>query len=285
MEDKIKWVEREPKHVIIGYKGEVGSAIYEILKKAEHGVWGIDLKAAEGNYSPLARADFLHICIPYSDIFIIKVAEFIEQYCSVDTEVIIHSTVAPRTTESLERIHKKIGFSPVRGVHPNLVKGIKTFPKYYASSNMQSCETVQEMYASVGICCVYTSDTLALEFGKLINTTYYGMIIAMTQEVVRLSKLYGFDKDVVYHFIKTTGDRTLMPYAQTIGGHCIVSNAKILENFHSIMARYMSIHNSMFKSWFADDKIYFESEKNKPKKDPYFPKVDIKGKLKKEEQK
>ena len=70
----------------------------------------------------------MHICIPpikgYEQIIKSYIGIFKPRY------TVIHSTFAVGTAKKLKCFH-----SPVRGIHPNIAEGIKTFVKYLAPKN------------------------------------------------------------------------------------------------------------------------------------------------------
>ena len=105
--------------LIIG-RGEVGTSLYNVLKK-KYDVSIRDKEDVEIN----KQVYVLHICFPYFKDFINEVKSYIEIYQPKYT--VIHSTVPIGTSNQCEAFH-----SPVRGMHPNMEKGLKTFIKYLA---------------------------------------------------------------------------------------------------------------------------------------------------------
>ena len=103
---------------ILGY-GEVGQAVAGLYESV---VICDPYKEYDDDMSNL---DLLNVCIPYTNGFVDDVKEIIEDIKPKHT--VIHSTVPVGTTES---VGMKVIHSPVRGLHPNLLKGLKTFVKY-----------------------------------------------------------------------------------------------------------------------------------------------------------
>ncbi|MDO8663400.1 MAG: hypothetical protein Q7K28_00980, partial [Candidatus Wildermuthbacteria bacterium] len=149
---------------ILGY-GEVGQAIAKFFVNPLIK----DLKRDDG----LAGVDILHICLPWSKNFIKIVQKEIKEI--KPNLAIIHSTVAPGTV-------RKIGgmtvHSPVRGIHPHLYKGIKTFVKYIGADNKKAGELARKHLEGLGIKTKVFYPSIATEIGKLLDTTYYGLCIA-----------------------------------------------------------------------------------------------------------
>src|SRR5690348_8438572 len=103
-------------HLVIG-NGEVGSALREIL--------AADIMDLNFQQLSSDRYEFLHICFPYKDSsFLSAVKTYQDRFGPRLT--IIHSTVPVGTTSRLDAVH-----SPIRGVHPFMTQGIRTFVKYF----------------------------------------------------------------------------------------------------------------------------------------------------------
>jgi UDP-N-acetyl-D-mannosaminuronate dehydrogenase len=215
---------------ILGY-GEVGQAITKFYKKPLIK----DLKRDDN----LKSVDILHICLPWSEEFIKIVKKEIKQIKPKLT--IIHSTVAPGTT-------KKIGgttvHSPIRGIHPYLHKGIKTFVKYIGADDKKAGETAKKHLERLGIKTKVFYPSTTTEIGKLLDTSYYGLIIAWHGEMKKLCDKYKINFDeTVTDFNKTYNEGykklgkinvirpVLYPPKDGIGGHCLIENAKILQEY------------------------------------------------------
>ena len=125
---------------ILGY-GEVGQAIAKFYGSAGSPQAKIkDLNKDDG----LKGVEILHVCIPFNEKFIEVVSKEIK---SIKPKlVIVHSTVAPGTTKKLisKTGNKMIAHSPVRGIHPHLYKGIKTFVKFIGAENKKAGEMAKK---------------------------------------------------------------------------------------------------------------------------------------------
>ena len=111
------------RHYVAG-NGEVGSAIAETLS----GEYDVEVFGKAGTSG---TCDVLHVCFPHSDTFEAQVEDAALRYAPNLT--IIHSTVPVGTTDSLATTLRVV-HSPVRGVHPHLVEGVRTFVKYFAGN-------------------------------------------------------------------------------------------------------------------------------------------------------
>ncbi|MDO8686658.1 MAG: hypothetical protein Q7K11_00410 [Candidatus Berkelbacteria bacterium] len=231
-------VKRDDLIGILGY-GEVGQAIAKFYRNPRIK----DLKRDDG----LKGVEILHICLPWTTDFV-KIAK--KEIQSVKPKLaIIHSTVPVGTTKKLSlNLPKGLGgmivHSPVRGVHPKLYQGIKTFVKYIGADNKKAGELAKKHLESLGIKTKVFIPSVTTEIGKLLDTTYYGLIIAWHGEMEKICRKYGIDfEKAVTDFNQTYNEGykklgklnvirpTLYPPKGGCGGHCIVPNAKILRKF------------------------------------------------------
>jgi 3-hydroxyisobutyrate dehydrogenase-like beta-hydroxyacid dehydrogenase len=233
---------------ILGF-GEIGKAIARFyqnprLRRRFGGQAKIkDLNRDDG----LKGVEILHICIPWDKNFV-KVVE--KEIKDINPKlVIIHSTVAPGTTKKLALglqggIKKNIVHSPVRGVHPDLYGGIKTFIKYIGADNKNAAESAKRHMEKLGIKTKIFYPSVATEIGKILDTTYYGLCIAWHGEMKKICDKFGISfKDAVSGFNATYNEGylklgkknvirpVLSPPERGIGGHCIIPNAEILKKY------------------------------------------------------
>ncbi|MGB9743304.1 MAG: hypothetical protein ACPLW9_01145 [Minisyncoccales bacterium] len=222
---------------ILGY-GEIGQAIARFYKKPKIK----DLNRDDN----LAGVDILHICIPWTRNFVKIVKKEIKKIKPKLT--IIHSTIVPGTTKKiisgLPRACRGVVHSPVRGVHPQLYQGIKTFVKYIGADNKKAGELAKRHLNSLGIKTKVFYPSATTEIGKLLDTTYYGLCIAWHGEMKKLCDKYKIDFDkAVTDFNQTYNEGykklgkpnvirpVLYPPKNGIGGHCVVPNAEILKKY------------------------------------------------------
>lgn len=209
--------------LVIGNKGEIGSAIQEVL-----GCDGVDIN--DGSTMPY---DVLHICIPYSDRFLDIVNEYAVWY--KPSLIVIHSTVPIGTTDQIENaVH-----SPVRGVHPNLVKGIQTFVKYFGG---EKAEEAAKLFEDKGVKTQIVKDARTSEAIKLFDTTQYGLQIMIEKEIYKYCQDNNLDFEAVYRdanrtynegYIKLKKPEVVRPWLKqvdgTIGGHCVLPNLELFD--------------------------------------------------------
>lgn len=209
------------KHLIVGY-GEIGKALHEVLGDAYYvdkkgGTWGGE------------HVQVVHICIPYQKNF----DKIVKQYI-FDGLVIVHSSVPVGTCDKLGVVH-----SPIRGVHPNLAEGIRTFTKYFGGKNANRAAMI---FAKLNIDVFVCMEAKTTEALKLWDTTQYGRLIMLEKEIHAWCEKNGVDFDVVYKdanktyndgYVRLGRPEVVRPYLKhvpgPIGGHCVVPNAKLLK--------------------------------------------------------
>ena len=220
---------------ILGY-GEVGQAIAKLYKNPKVK----DLKRDDG----LSGVEILNICIPWSEKFINILEKEIKNI--KPKLIIIHSTVAPGTTKKLsQKFNGIVVHSPIRGVHPNLYKGIKTFVKYIGADNKEAGKLAEKHLESLGIKTKLFIPSVVTELGKILDTTYYGVCIAWHGEMKEICDKFGVDfESAVTDFNKTYNEgykkmgktNVIRPvlYSPQSGRpkHCIVPNAAILSKYY-----------------------------------------------------
>lgn len=217
------------KQLVIGV-GQIGSAVQAIIGCDGHDpARGIE---ASGQY------DVLHICYPCHDKDeFIKTVWMHKAYFEASF-VIIHSTVAVGTTSAIGdyAVH-----SPVRGVHPFLEEGIRTFAKFFGGKH---AETASKLFELHGIRTICTEKPETTELMKLVDTTTYGVNILIEKEIKRLCDLYGVDFDIAYTLANkeyNAGYLKLgMPQYQKyilehrtgeVGGHCVMPNVELFDSW------------------------------------------------------
>lgn len=224
---------------ILGF-GEVGRAIAKFYGSTGSPQVKIkDLKRDDD----LKGVEILNVCISWSDNFIKIIIEEIKKIKPKLT--IIHSTVAPGTTKKIAQSTKLlIVHSPVRGVHPNLYGGIKTFVKYIGTDNKKAGKLAKKHLEGLGIKTKVFQPSLTTELGKLLDTSYYGLCIAWHGEMKKICDKFGvnFEKTIT-DFNKTYNEGykklgmfhvvrpVLYPPKKGIAGHCVIQNAEILNKY------------------------------------------------------
>lgn len=216
---------------ILGF-GEIGKAIYQIAKESGDEVFRKDLDFDEFP----DKLDLIHVCIPYLEGKLpIIVNKLVDKY-NIGL-VIIHSTVRVGTTKEV----KNAVHSPVRGVHPNLYEGIKTFVKYIGSDDKKLSKKTEDIFKRYGIKYKTIMNSKSTELNKMLDTTYYGICIEAHRYFKEICDINGVDFETVKDFNRTYNEGyrvlgkenvvrpVLDPPKGVIGGHCVLQNARILE--------------------------------------------------------
>lgn len=227
------------KHIVVGC-GQVGTAIRRVL-----GCGGYDL--CEGGtftmsftqptmelstkVNVIPRSDILHICFGYSDTFEESV-RYYQELTGAKIKV-IHSTVPIGTSAKLNAVH-----SPVRGKHPDLEDGVRTFTKFFGGLQ---AEQAAQIFREKGVSCVTTPKSETTEALKLFDTEQYRINILAEKAIYDFCKENGLDYDIVYTKANQTYNEgysklgmpqfskyVLEHMEGEIGGHCVIPNAKLL---------------------------------------------------------
>jgi UDP-N-acetyl-D-mannosaminuronate dehydrogenase len=222
--------------IIIG-GGEVGSALYELLG-GDIPVNDLDTKKCkpypEGDTDE--SRDIMHVCFPYGKQFKHVVVDYIKHYNP--KMIIIHSTVPVGTSYSIQSLVGKIIiiYAPTRGVHSRFVKDMKTYTKLWASVNPMAdweIDVFEKIWKDARIATERWDSIKDLELAKvLVDTTYYGWLIAFRFAADQIAENYGADKEKIWEFAdeihETLGNRPRMfSNVDGIGGHCVLPNLEL----------------------------------------------------------
>lgn len=220
---------RKERHLIIGF-GEVGKGIYEVLRK------GHEVSVRDKDGDPGGRYDVLHLAYPWGRSFVRHAKQYIARYRP--SLVIIHATVPIGTTR---KVSPHAVHSPVRGVHPHLAEGIRTFVKYFGG---RDAKRAAEIFARLGVKTSIVAKPETTELLKILDTTYYGWNILFEKEAHRIAGEFGLDFDEIYtHPNRTYNEgytklgmlQVVRPVLRHvpggIGGHCVISNTNLLKSW------------------------------------------------------
>lgn len=217
--------------------GEIGSAVATNL--GIHKVFTLD-----ANSEPItAIIDVMHICFPYTEDFVKEVKKYQRKYQPKLT--IIYSTVPVGTTKNIKHaVH-----SPVEGKHPRLTQSIKVGLRWIGYNDNEDKLLAQKIWRPITLCeSVPNSDWT--EFLKLASTSKYGINIVWADYMNAVAdflkmpyeyvKEWDTEYNNLYRKLKMKHNRkyVLDPPHNKIGGHCVVSNAEILDKqFPNIMLK------------------------------------------------
>lgn len=230
-------------NVLIIGQGEMGEPLAKLVSKY-HDVTTYDI--AYDKQLQQETYDVVHLCIPYSEKFVGIVVDYIN-FLSTSKIFIIESTVLPGTTRALsEKVDLDkvlLCHSPVRG---RLADGfdwaLSTYTKFIGGINEESSKLAEAYYKTLGMrtrICGKPEDT---EWMKILETTYWGLLVAWHQEIERISDVYNLDTKEILNFFKTVETEGHIPrpvlWIGPIGGHCIIPNSELLlQKYDSKFAR------------------------------------------------
>ena len=201
---------------------------------------------------------FLHVCIPHTKNFKKSVLQLIKKF--KPEIVVIHSTISPNTTSSLQSVCDiPIMYSATRGVHKRMLTDLKRYTKYFAISKNAPKKkmAITEFKKSMKLCNVKTKQMEkpeTLELAKIIcDTSYYGWLINYAQISKIITEKENVDYDEMWKFSdeihKILKNRPKM-FPGFIGGHCVIPNLELI-NDNSL--NQISTINDIFKK-FNDSK-------------------------------
>lgn len=207
--------------------GEVGKPLCTILQKQDAEVVGIDVE-------PVAidrPVGILHVCFPFTEAarFEAAVAEYARKYRP--EVIVVNSTVVPGTTRAIEaRTGIPCVSSPIRGKHTKMVEDLYLYVKFVAGTNAQATERVRAHFEAAGLKSETLSTPEALELAKLLETTYFGLLIAWAQEMNRFAAALDADYLEIGKFFREIAYLPKVLFQPgVIGGHCVMPNIALLE--------------------------------------------------------
>lgn len=218
-------------HLIVGY-GEVGQALHKIFPSADFYDTKLSKQADEDRLKDLSF-DVIHICFPYFDNFEQAVALYRDYW--KDAVVIVHSSVPVGTCDRLRVVH-----SPIRGIHPDLEQGIRTFVKFFGGDRAHDAAAMFREQGIKTMLCPEAKETEAL---KLWDTTIYGWNILLEKAIKAYCDRHELDFRTVYTLANATYNEgyallghpeftkyVLKDFPGPIGGHCVKENWELLQD-------------------------------------------------------
>jgi UDP-N-acetyl-D-mannosaminuronate dehydrogenase len=204
--------------------GEVGQPLFRVLSR-KFDCAAVDIQPVEIK----EPCEVLHVCYPFqAPDFVGTTARYMAKYNPRLTA--IHSTVAPGTTRKIHEAvpDRALVYSPVRGKHARMEADMLHYKKFVAGFDAKTVELAQRHFRVAG----FQTDTFRTpdiaELSKLLETTYFGVLIAWAQEVERLAARYNGSFDDVVSFIKEVDFLPSHIFPGLIGGHCVMPNIAIL---------------------------------------------------------
>lgn len=207
--------------------GETGKPLFEIIKEAGLPVTGVDIQPVKIS----EPVDIMHICLPFAtqQKFIKTVVKYIKKYNPALT--IINSTTIPGTARKIAEVAPAV-HSPIRGQHIRMKEDLLFYVKYIGAQNLEWGQKAAAHFQKIGMKTKILDGPEKTEYMKLLETTYYGLLIGWAQQVNRVCKEKGFDYDEMVEWnreIEKRGHARPILRPGVIGGHCVVPNIRLLK--------------------------------------------------------
>lgn len=217
------------KTVLVIGRGEIGNPLSKLLSQ-HYLTESYDLLDGE---PPKKTYDVLHICFPYTPLFQKAVIEYIELF--KPKLVIIESTVAPGTTRE---IYNRINptptcHSPVLGrAADGFEECLKSYTKFVGPISKEAGKLAQIHYETIGLKTHLCSTPEDTEWAKILETSYWGLLVAWYQDIERIARTFNLDLKGIINFFENVENGGKVPrpvlWVGPLGGHCIVPNARLL---------------------------------------------------------
>lgn len=209
--------------VLVVGLGEVGRPLLEVLGAA-HRAFGRDLadRAFHG-------VQILHVCFPFGPGFTAAAARYVARYRP--GVVVVNSTVVPGTTRAIEgETATPTVYSPVRGKHARMAEELRRYRKFVAGTSAEAVATVEDHFAAAQVATGRMSSPESLELAKLLETSYFGVLVAWAQEMDRFAATTGADYEEMVRFFDEVDFFPPVSFEPGyIGGHCVMPNIDLLE--------------------------------------------------------
>jgi UDP-N-acetyl-D-mannosaminuronate dehydrogenase len=209
--------------VLVVGLGEIGGPLLKILAETHHAV-GRDIEDR-----PVDGVKVLHLCFPYTSDFVSSASRYIALY--EPGVVVVNSTVVPGTTREIqEKTGVPVVYSPVRGKHARMTDELRRYRKFVAGISAQAVALVEAHFAAAGMTTQRMSSPEALELAKLLETSYFGILVAWAQEMDRFAGAVDADYWETIDFFEEIDFLPPVGFQPGyIGGHCVMPNLELLE--------------------------------------------------------
>jgi len=209
--------------VLVVGLGEVGGPLLDILRRT-HRAFGRDIED-----QAFHGVQVLHLCFPFGTGFVSSASRYVSLY--QPDVVVVNSTVVPGTTRAIqEKTGVPAVYSPVRGKHARMREELRRYRKFVAGTSAEAIALVEGHFATVGVTTQQMPSFEALELAKLLETTYFGVLVGWAQEMDRFSASADADYWETLAFFEEIDFFPPVAFEPGyIGGHCVVPNLELLE--------------------------------------------------------
>jgi UDP-N-acetyl-D-mannosaminuronate dehydrogenase len=209
--------------VLVVGLGEVGRPLLEVLGGAHQAAGrDIDDRAFHG-------VRILHLCFPFGPNFVSAASHYVSLY--QPEVVVVNSTVVPGTTRAIQQeTGTPAVYSPVRGKHTRMAEELRRYRKFIAGSSPEALAAVADHFAAAGMTTQRMPSFESLELAKLLETSYFGVLVAWAQEMDRFAASVDADYWETTAFFEEIGFFPPVGFEPGyIGGHCVMPNLDLLE--------------------------------------------------------
>jgi UDP-N-acetyl-D-mannosaminuronate dehydrogenase len=222
-ESSVRLAESTEAQVLVVGLGEVGGPLLEVLG-GTHQAAGRDIDDKEFH-----GVRILHLCFPFGVNFVSAATRYVELYRP--EVVVVNSTVIPGTTRAIEQeTGTPAVYSPVRGKHTRMAEELQRYTKFIAGTSPEALATVEAHFTAAGVATRRMSSFESLELAKLLETSYFGVLVAWAQEMDRFAAAADADYWETAAFFEEIGFLPPVSFEPGyIGGHCVMPNLELLE--------------------------------------------------------
>jgi len=217
------------------------SYVDDVPSETVKGVVDAGLLRVTSDYSALAEADTVNICVPTPlrktkdpDLsYVVNAAKQVAKYLHRDMLIVLESTTYPGTTDELlvPMFEEKgftvgkdifLAFSPERVDPGNPQYGTKNIPKVVGGATARCTKMATALYGAVLNLVHPVSSASVAEMVKLLENTFRAVNIGLVNEIALMCDRMGIDVWEVIDAAKTK-PFGFMPFypGPGIGGHCI----------------------------------------------------------------
>jgi len=169
------------------------------------------------------------LCFPYGANFVSAASQYVSLYRP--EVIVVNSTVVPGTTRAIQQeTGTPAVYSPVRGKHTRMTEELRRYRKFVAGTSPEALATVEDHFEAAGVATQRMSSPESLELAKLLETSYFGVLVAWAQEMDRFAAAVDADYWETTAFFEEIGFFPPVGFEPGyIGGHCVMPNLDLLE--------------------------------------------------------
>lgn len=169
-----------------------------------------------------------------------KALESVGPFLQKNSLVIIESTLAPKTTDTLiipilekasnlkAGIDFNLSHAPERVMPGRLLKNIETLDRIVGGVTPQCATRTKELYQQIAKGTIDTTTNLMAEMVKTTENAYRDVQIAFANEIALLAHSLDIDVFQLREFVNKVPGRNMLLPGAGVGGHCIPKDSWLL---------------------------------------------------------